>query len=284
MDTAITEVDPSALPPSSPTGGEERVVLGRYSVPLRWALNWGRGDCRECSGKGWIERVDQRGVRVLCHRCVIPRATRALNAQVQRADAHQVPLDPPHPALDAKELERHERKVTSLRRQLNDLEDRLTRHGVRHATAVDDQRRAVGALVISEQELSSLVLAQTVRAENARAAVKDTEEILVRHREAQVGAEAKLSALRVEHEAVAMKRAAGEGPLLRAEERLARDTAGLRKEIERARRRLNMALAWVKAGGGEGDVNGGLGAGCAGPAGDQSSRPDPAGASREVAP
>jgi hypothetical protein len=249
MDAASTSAPPEPVSvepaaPGTPTPqpeGEERVLIGRYSVPLAWALSCGRGDCRDCSGKGWIERVDQRGVRVLCHRCVMPRATRRLDEQMRAAQQLHVPLAAPGP--DAAEQERHQRKVSALRRQLAELEDELTRRGVRHERAVEAERQACGALIAAEQEASTRVLVQSVKVDTLREEVSALERALAARRETLKGAEAALAAFRQEHEAAATKRAGGESPVLRSDERFAKDTVGLRKEIERARRRLTLALA-----------------------------------------
>jgi hypothetical protein len=272
---APIEVDPSALsaPPAEPaTSDEPRVSIGRYLVPLRWALSWSRGDCRDCSGKGWIERVDQRGVRVLCHRCVMPTATRKLKEQMRAASPQMVPLAPPAP--DPREVERHERKVAALRRDLGNLEDELTGRGVKHLRAVEAQRQACGAVIAAEQELATRVLVQTVKADTLGEEVVALEKELgeevmalekeiATRRQALNGAIELLASLRREHETAQSQRAALESPVQRADERFQRDTAGLRKEIARARRRLDLALARWSPREGEGDAapSGQVGAG-----------------------
>jgi DNA repair exonuclease SbcCD ATPase subunit len=280
MDAASTSAPPEPVSvepaaPGTPTPqpeGEERVLIGRYSVPLAWALSCGRGDCRDCSGKGWIERVDQRGVRVLCHRCVMPRATRRLDEQMRAAQQLHVPLAAPGP--DAAEQERHQRKVSALRRQLAELEDELTRRGVRHERAVEAERQACGALIAAEQEASTRVLVQSVKVDTLREEVVALEkelgeevmalekEIATRRR-ALNGSIELLASLRREHETAQAQRAALESPVQRADERFQRDTAGLRKEIARARRRLDLALARWSPREGEGDAapSGQVGAG-----------------------
>lgn len=259
--TAPIEIDPSALsapPPVAPhpleeQAGEQRVSIGRYSVPLRWALSWARGDCRDCSGKGWIERVDQRGVRVLCHRCVMPTAARKLNDHLRAAAPHMVPLAPPSP--DPREVERHDRKIAALRRELSEMEDDLTRRGIRHINAVEADREALRPRIAAEQEGSARLLAQTVRVENLEEEVAALQKQLDGRWEALQGAKVALADLRKDQEAKAAERARLEAPVVRADERFAKDTAGLRREIEKVRRRLTLALArWSPAGGGEGDV------------------------------
>jgi hypothetical protein len=241
---APIEVDPSALsaPPAEPaTSDEPRVSIGRYLVPLRWALSWSRGDCRDCSGKGWIERVDQRGVRVLCHRCVMPTATRKLNEQLRAASPQMVPLAPPAP--DPREVERHERKIAALRRELGEMEDDLTRRGVRHQKAVMAERETLGSRIAAEQDGSARLLAQTVRVDTLDGEVAELQKRLDERWEALQGAKVALEALRKEQQAISAERARLESPVAHADERFAKDTAGLRREIEKVRRRLTLALA-----------------------------------------
>lgn len=242
--TASIHVDPEAPAPglNAVSADQERVDLGGYMVPLRWALSWARGDCTDCSGQGFIMRAGQKGVRLLCHRCVIPRATRKLGEHVRASAAPRaIALAPAAP--DADEEARHARKVAALRRNYHELEDELTRRGVKHSQAVLREREGLATAITAEQDGSSRVLAQTVRTETLRATVAALEEQLAEKRLALTGAETALEAERKTHDAAAATHFRLERPIRQADERFEKDTAGLRGEIVKARRRLDMALA-----------------------------------------
>lgn len=242
---ATVTIQPDGLPAveeaQKPPTTELRVQLGGHMVPFRWVLSWARHDCNVCHGGGRVTRLAPKTGQDFCA-CASSRAERELKAYLASL-AKPVDVDPPARTPDAREQERITRKVDGLQRQLDALESEFGARKVRFDQGIEALVNDGKSHAIAVQDHSSSAIGASAHVEVLRGAIKDAEKRLAELRSA-LGNEIESM------EAAERGRAMADSMLFDVSEEIQRrrvrfekDNAGLRAEVDRARRRLNHAQA-----------------------------------------
>jgi hypothetical protein len=249
-DPAAVETDPSTgmttwkaddgpPPPAEPAAPVPRVQLGPFSVPLPWVLSWAKPGCNLCDGRGFVKLAGQKNPE-LCG-CAKVRAGRKLE-EFRRAKAAPTPIDPLAAQRDAREQERLDLKVRSLRRAVDELEGELASRSQRSEASLAAEVAACSAFTKAEQDAASAAVVSGGRVTTLQADIGELERQLGQRRELlrelqEINAEAVVARCKATSD-----RSALETGIARARATFEKNTTGLRKEIAKARRRLDAAL------------------------------------------
>ena len=255
---------PAPAPAEVQPPAEKRVRIGSASVPEPWVLSWTNPSCEMCGGRGFIEGRDAKtreAYKDICPR-TMSRARVELRKFLESMAVKKV--DPPAPAVAQSPIV--SRATAALQRQLDEMEQALARRRqivddlkAKAAQAEDSPgivqidgwgNRATFELQKSERRISEISQERdeaVERANQLRAELDDITGRVLPALNRQIAAyEASRDHAKAQIESLTVKRKALltsiAGDWENAEANFHRNTDGLRKRIDKVRRRLTMTL------------------------------------------